>query len=59
MTPKMGPMVVPKPPIIIMPINNIESAIVKLSVFIKPTQWANNEPDIPAKKQPIKKARSL
>ena len=58
-TPKIGPTVVPKPPMIIMPIYSIESIMVKFSALRKPVQWANKEPATPARKQPMKKASSL
>ena len=57
--PRIGPRVVPRPPMIIMPMYRIEFAKVKLSVLIKRIQCANNDPAIPAKKQPVKKASSL
>ncbi len=59
MTPKIGPIAVPKPPMIIMPIYRMDSIKVKFSAFMKPVQWASSEPAIPARKQPIKKAVSL
>ena len=57
--PKIGPNVVPRPPMIIIPTYSIDCIKLKCSAFMNPIQWASSEPAIPAKKQPIKKARSL